>query len=118
MIDEIKKFQSAPPTVVRGDPAYTMAKTFLGWFQSAPPTVVRGDRIRVFGSMMFVVVSIRSPHCSEGRQTPETGSLPTSRFQSAPPTVVRGDVARLRLDKLYFIVSIRSPHCSEGRRNR
>ena len=117
------------------------AKSFAAitaMFQSAPPTGVRGDLI---GTGMWAfhhryqVVSIRSPHRSEGRSSRRMNrgwfkrfqsawmrgrSLPLhhSGFQSAPPTGVRGDARDFPVTRHgcpRTDVSIRSPHRSEGR---
>ena len=62
------------------------------------------------------IVSIRSPHRSEGRLKRDAMGLPKHHmFQSAPPTEVRGDMHKLAEIKLRLVVSIRSPHRSEGR---
>ena len=66
-------------------------------------------------SVAEAVVSIRSPHRSEGRfYSVQVFVVDTKQFQSAPPTEVRGDTLVWRRVALVE-VSIRSPHRSEGR---
>ena len=69
-------------------------------FQSAPPTGVRGDLQVVGGKRHDNGVSIRSPHRSEGRSDrSQRRCRRRSVFQSAPPTGVRGDLAHMGLNK-------------------
>ena len=49
----------------------------------------------------YPMVSIRSPHRSEGRRFPIKVSRYILKFQSAPPTEVRGD----RADKAVFMLT-------------
>ena len=113
----LNRFQSAPPTGVRGD-----AIVFKGFvksqnmFQSAPPTGVRGDFLHQSASDASDKVSIRSPHRSEGRFSHASFISQSHVFQSAPPTGVRGDYCRQAAERNSNCdVSIRSPHRSEGR---
>ena len=61
-------------------------------FQSAPPTGVRGDKTPDSKRQQPPVVSIRSPHRSEGRPGIEGATGFINAFQSTPPTGVRGDL--------------------------
>ncbi len=87
------EFQSAPLTEARGDiRIFTYAQPFCQ-FQSAPLTEARGDLYKPVGDWKRYLVSIRSPHRSEGRPV------------------------MLIVSPLFPFVSIRSPHRSEGRPN-
>ena len=60
-------FQSAPLTEVRGDVPGGVPVADDNVFQSAPLTEVRGDTSRRWWTSRLLLVSIRSPHRSEGR---------------------------------------------------
>ena len=61
-------------------------------FQSAPLTEARGDRCLPEAHLPETgLVSIRSPHRSEGRCTFASTLAPATLFQSAPLTEARGD---------------------------
>ena len=66
-------FQSAPLTEARGDVEIVPTVTFEELFQSAPLTEARGDGPITATGRKNDIVSIRSPHRSEGR--PWAGSV-------------------------------------------
>ncbi len=112
-VDDIT-FQSAPLTEARGDIDVVQSVPCHHRFQSAPLTEARGDVGVGMNQDHHPLVSIRSPHRSEGRRSGAQVWSGRKMFQSAPLTEARGDD---ELDQLLIsvVVSIRSPHRSEGR---
>ena len=111
----IGKFQSAPLTGARGDHSGDGKGYVYVQFQSAPLTGARGDGSIHVRRSRPRVVSIRSPHRSEGRclgrlQAP----LGEVRFNPLP-SPERGEMGTSLETPCPSCVSIRSPHRSEGR---
>ena len=135
------KFQSAPPTGVRGDSGLRCLYHRRRIVSIRSPHRSEGRLLQASRGLPDLVVSIRSPHRSEGRSicfrrqpghlanvsirsphrsegrflSPPASRTPASWFQSAPPTGVRGDQGAFAAEQIRSIVSIRSPHRSEGR---
>ncbi len=84
-------------------------------FQSAPLTEARGDSALRFGLAVVVVVSIRSPHRSEGRLTTVEGERTALLVSIRSPHRSEGRLTATPNNGRLDDVSIRSPHRSEGR---